>query len=243
MSVFSLLLAFGCAVGLVMVGLRSPARLSLRAVDQGLLALAGALVGGRLGYVAFNWGYFASHAGEIWQVWLGGISGAGTATGFALGVCLAALWSREHLGVLADRLLPLGMALGVSAWLAAWWEGSAYGAQSSAWFSLPALDERGLWSERLPIQLLGALFSLALWAGLDWLQRRKQAMPGRMSALAWLGSCLLLFGLSFLRADPTPLWRGWRLDAWAWLSLAVLGGLGWAVLELRMAAQRRRNGL
>ena len=240
---FSVLLALGSAAGLLWVGLRAPAKLAVRTVDQGLLALLVALAGGRAGYVAVNWGYFAAYPGEIGQVWLGGLSGVGAVYGFVLGLCLAARLGKENLGLLADRLLPLGMALGICAWLAAWWDGSAYGVPAAGWFALPALDERGLWARRFPTQALGAVLTLILWAGLDWLQRLRSAVPGRAVALGLLLCGLLLFGLAFTRADPAPLWRGWRLEAWAALGLAALGLLGWVFVEIRAAILRRKNGL
>jgi prolipoprotein diacylglyceryltransferase len=246
----SLLLALGVVLGLGWCAYHAPARDSLRLTDQGLVALAGALAGGRLGYIAMNWEYFQTRPAETWQVWLGGLSGFGAAYGFVIAIFLIALASGEHPGALADHLLPLGLLLGASAWLAAWWAGDAYGAQIgnlpvAAWLVLPARDESGAWALRWPTQLAGAVLTLALWAVLERLDRRFPALrryfPGSLAALGLLGVGAIFFALAYTRVDPTRFWRGLRLDAWAGLGLIALGLLAGLALRLPFVIHRQSD--
>ena len=239
--IFQLLLVLGVGIGLARVALRAPARQALWLVDQGLLVLLAALVGGRVGYVALNWDYFNLQRAEIVQVWLGGISGLGAAHGFVIGLCLSGLRPGARLGYLADSLAPLGLSLAVSAWLAAWWTGSAYGPFLEAGVGLPARDESGAWAVRFPTQLVGALLTLGLWAGLDMLENKikpARLTPGALAAVGLLGFSFLMVGLSFLRVDPLPVWRGLRVDAWASLGLVAWELLGLAAV---MLTRRRRS--
>lgn len=231
---FSILILFGVILGLGWCSLRVSPKEALRVVDHGLLALLGALAGGRIGYVVGNWAYFQNHFAETWQVWLGGLSGVGAAYGFVLAIAGIAAISGRSLAALADQLYPLGLSLGVVAWLASWWAGSAYGIQAAnlpiaAWFTLPAQDESGAWTLRFPTPLIGALLTLALGASLDRLSRRapsqKPLPSGKRAVWALIGFGAILFGLSFTRVDPTIYWHGWRLDAWAGLGFVVLGSL------------------
>lgn len=234
MTPFSILILFGAIAGLGWCSLRVSPKEALRVVDQGSLALLGALIGARIGYVIGNWAYFQNHLAETWQVWLGGLSGVGAGYGFALAVVGVAVVSGQRLAALADQLYPLGLSLGVVAWLASWWAGSAYGIQAAnlpiaAWLALPAQDESGAWTLRFPTQLIGALLTLALGVNLDRLSRRAPSQrtipPGKRAVWALIGFGAILFGLSFTRVDPTIYWHGWRLDAWAGLGFVVLGSL------------------
>jgi hypothetical protein len=62
-----------------------------------------------------------------------------------------------------------------------------------------------------------------LTIGAFWLLERfgANARPGQLASLGWLSLSLIMFCLSFLRFDPSPLWRGLRLETWA--SLAFIG--------------------
>jgi prolipoprotein diacylglyceryltransferase len=128
--------------------------------------------------------------------------------------------ARLPLGDLADALLPMLIPLLVGAWLGCWLDGCAYGPLTSTWWSIPARDEWGVVEYRLPVQLLGALLSV----GCFWLLEHftKNSRPGWYASLGFLGLSLILFGLSFLRADPALAWRGLRLEAWAGLVFASL---------------------
>ncbi len=231
MSIFSLLLSLGALAGLVMIAVRAPKKLTFRYLDATLGVLLSALVVSRLAYVFTNWEYFRLHAGEIFQVWLGGLSAPGALLGAFLGMLFLRAMGYFFLGPLADGLLPLLGTLSIAAWLGCWSDGTAYGAPSTAWYALPTSDEWGVVAPRLPVQLLGALFSLVLFAGLEqaqtWLRR-----PGLAASLGVLGWACILFSLSFLRADPARIWLGLRLEAWGALTVAGVGLAGLAAVLL-----------
>lgn len=232
MSLFSLLLSLGTLAGLVLIALRAPKKLTFRYLDAALGVLLSALVVSRLAYVVTNWVYFRLHAGEIFQVWLGGLSAPGALLGAFLGMALLRARRTFYLGPLADGLLPLLGTLSIAAWLGCWSDGTAYGAPSSAWYALPAVDEWGALTPRLPVQLIGALLSLLLFIGLEQAQARLRR-PGLAACLGLVGWGVILVGLSFWRADPAQVWMGLRLEAWGASGVAAVGLVGMSALLLR----------
>jgi phosphatidylglycerol:prolipoprotein diacylglycerol transferase len=236
MSLFSLLLSLGALAGLALVALRAPQKLTLRYVDAGLLVLVSALLGSRLVFAFTNWEYFRLHPGEIFQVWLGGLSAPGALLGAFVGMLLLRALRLFFLGPLADGLLPLLGTLSIAAWLGCWSDGTAYGASSTTWVALPAADEWGEVALRLPVQLLGALLALALFAGLEQVRGRLRS-PGLAAILGILGWAFILFGLSFLRADPAQQCLGLRLEAWGALGVAGVGLAGLVGLLLPKKTQ------
>jgi phosphatidylglycerol:prolipoprotein diacylglycerol transferase len=238
----SLLLGLSAALGLAWAAWLSPAGQELRRVDHGLWVLAASLVGGRVGYVAFNWGYYRQQPWQIPAVYLGGLSWPGALCGGLLALALLARLTRQSFGQLADALLPLLAGLSCGAWLACWLNGCAYGPLTSAFWGLPARDEWGSLERRWPTQLLGALLALS-WVGLlIWARGRFTGLsrPGCTAALGLLGLAIQLGGLAFLRADPLPGWCQVRLDAWAaaGLGLAALAGLLISLLQPGPLAQQ-----
>jgi phosphatidylglycerol:prolipoprotein diacylglycerol transferase len=226
---FSLLLAVGIVAGLAWVVFQSPVKQGVHLFDLGMGTLLCALAVSRLGYVAWNWSYFQQHMFDIPQVWLGGLSSAGALLGAWLGLVIQARLVHQSAGELADHLLPLAGMVVLASWLACWLEGSAYGQSvGSAWWGLPAKDESGVFMPRFPTQLLGALITLGLLWVVEKIKKRRKDhkepfLPvGGAASLAWLGLSLEMLGLSFLRADPVPLWQGIRLDTWGSLGLVVL---------------------
>jgi prolipoprotein diacylglyceryltransferase len=222
---FSVIIGLGASLGLGLVVMRAPPQRAASQLNTGLWILLGALIGARAGYVAANWAYFQAHALDIPQVWLGGLSWAGAAAGGLLSLALIALLYRRGLGSLADEMVPLALLLMLSAWLGAWESGTAYGSLlPQVWWAAPTVDEWGAWAMRVPLQPIGALSALVILGLVDRLRSRLR-QPGEAAGLAWLGIALTTFGLSFLRADPAQLWRGWRLDSWAALVLTGLAFL------------------
>ncbi len=259
---FSLIVGLGAALGLAWVARKSPEASALRTFDAGLWALFGGLLGGRIAHTVVAWPYYRAHLLEIPQVWLGGLSGPGAVAGFLFAIGLYAAISGLLLGSLADALLPLALTVVVSAWLGCWLNGAAYGAPASTFGGVPAGDEWGQWTLRWPVQLLGAVLTLLIFWLLDrntlaaisahgsrpasWIRlalRRlaeglQDAAPGTLSRWAFCCLSLEFLFLSFLRADPTYLYRGLRLDTWAWAALTGLsvlvilfGSLPWIKIE------------
>lgn len=239
MGNFSILIGMGVGAGLLWVVWQSAPRQCEHRLNAALWALGGALLGGRAASVALLWPYYQAHPAEIPQVWLGGLDGAGALLGGVLGLLVAASVLRRPLGRLADALLPLLISVSVAAWLACWLDGTAYGPPVSAWWGVPARDEWGEIQRRLPVQLLGAMGTLLL----SWLVERLRARlahSGQAAALGLLGVALILFGLSFLRSDPSLLWGSLRPEAWGAL---ILGGVALIGLLLAAILPEERSGM
>lgn len=224
MNAFSLFVGLGAATGLAWVLHQAPPKEAEATLQCSLATLFGALLGGRLTYVAVHWPYYQEQVVEIPQVWLGGFSGPGALGGALLALFLVAWRNGQPWGKNADGLLPLLSILTVTAWLACWPAGCAYGNPTEAWWGAPVRDEWGASAFRQPVQLLGATASLALFWAVDR-SRKWLTTPGGAASLGLLGLTLVGFGLSFLRADLVPTWRGLRLEAWGWLGLAAIAFL------------------
>ena len=139
-----ILIGLGGTIGLAWIAWRTPAEVRIRYLNTGLLALLGALLSGRILFVLLNWSYFQLHAAEIPLFFLGGFSWVGAYLGGFTSLVLIASLSNHKLGPLSDAVLPLLGTLTVSAWLACWLDGCAYGRPTAAWWGLMAKDEWGL---------------------------------------------------------------------------------------------------
>jgi prolipoprotein diacylglyceryltransferase len=221
LNLFSLLLGLGATLGLAWVAWLGPEKLALRRFDQGIRRLRGAWLGGRLAHMAMGWSYYSEHVPEIPQLWLGGFSGAGALAGGLLALVLLAIFTHQQLGELADIYLPLATVLAISGWLACWLDGCAYGAETIAWWALPARDEWGELLSRVPLQLLAATLTLG-WFWLLDRNRKQLQQAGQATSLALLGMGLIIFLVSFLRVDPSQTWWGWRPETWAGLAFSLL---------------------
>jgi prolipoprotein diacylglyceryltransferase len=191
-------------------------------MNAGLLALLGALVGGRCAYVMIHPAYYTAHWIDALKIWLGGLSWPGGLAGFWLGLVVAALVNRSSLGEMADGLLPLLPPLLAGIWLGDWLSGVAYGAVApGVWWGLPAPDEWGQWSARVPLQVAGAAISVGVCVVVEALRARLKR-AGQAACLTYLGIILTTLGLVSLRADPVPQWNGWRWDI---LVAVILSGI------------------
>jgi len=232
MQPFSLLLGLGALAGLLLVGWRAPQKEMIRYLDAGVFTLFGALLGSRALTVAVNFNYYQTHMGEIYQVWLGGLSGIGALVGGLLAVFILAVWWRMPLGSLADALLPLAGALTITAWMGCWVDGCGYGVPSSAWWAVPARDEWGVLANRIPVQMVGAASTLVIIWLLDRSSKRL-SVHGMSASIGLFGLSAVVFGLSYLRSDPTPIWNGFRLEAWGAIGLMIFSSVAVVVLLLR----------
>ncbi len=232
MQPFSLLIALGVLAGLALIALRAPDKERLHYVDAGIVTLIGALISSRVVAVAVNWAYYVNHPGEIFQVWLGGLSGIGALTGGIITVFIMAAWWKIPFGALADAMLPLAGTVTVAAWMGCWVDSCSYGLPSTAWWAMPARDEWGIRTNRIPVQFLGALLTLILIWGIDQIVDH-HTTHGMRAALGLLGVSAVIFGLSYVRIDPIQVWNGLRLDAWGALGLMIFSSIAVVVLLLR----------
>jgi prolipoprotein diacylglyceryltransferase len=246
---FSLILGMATTFGLAWVAVRAAltgdSSRALQQINAGLWAGFGALVAGRLTFVLLQWAYFQDHLAQSLQVFRGGLSWPGALVGGLLALSLYARITAQtrnttqshtafrRFNTLADDLLPLAGTLAVGVWLGCWLDGAAYGPLASDFppplniLGLPARDEWGLISIRIPVQLTGALVTLVLLWILDRYRkaRRSKTKPGAAASLGLLGFGLEMFLLSTLRSDPGLFWAGLRADAWAALAFLLAGGI------------------
>lgn len=179
----------------------------------GLSALIGSVLGGRIGYLAVNWGYFQSNLEELFQLPLGGYSWPGALIGALLGSAAAAFFLHLPIRSLSDHLFPLFGATILAVWMGCWLDGCAYGQPTSGWFSVPAVDEWGNLTLRWPLQATGGILTLLTLILFDRL-RLAILRPGGAASLGWIGLTAQLWWTSTLRADPGPIWNGIRMDTW-----------------------------
>jgi prolipoprotein diacylglyceryltransferase len=99
------------------------------------------------------------------------------------------------------------------------------------WWALPGRDEWGVLTTRVPVQLIGATLTLVFIWLLDWASNRFP-IPGLMAAIGLFSLSAVIFALSFLRADPTPMWNSLRLEAWGAMGLMIFSIFAVVVLLL-----------
>ncbi len=226
LNLFAIIIGLGATAGLASATWKArDLRETSSMVTATLILLAGGLVGGRIGFGVINWPYFQAHLWELPQIWLGGFSGPGAIAGMLLTIPVGARLMRLRFSTFIGWLFPLLPPVAVSAWLACWVTGVAYGSPvTSSFIALLARDEWGVYLGRFPLQLVGALLSLVLFALIEsWSGLNRQ--PWRKFSLGVLAAVLPATGLSFLRADSTPLWAGLRPDTWGFLCLSLVAFL------------------
>ena len=222
---FPTIIAFGVGLGLLwsIWPVAEIPVLSRIRLNAGMITLAGALSGGRVGAVLLNWSYYQQHWTEIIQVWLGGLSWIGAFTGGILALWIAARIYKHPVLKLADDLLPLFTSLTTSAWLACWVTGYAYGVETQAWWGLPTRDEWGLISDRWPTQLTGSLATLGFHWFVEVMKARGRVRtPGLAANLLVASFSVVLLAISPFRADPRPIWRGIPLEIWFSIGILAL---------------------
>lgn len=233
----------GATLGLLQVARGAQPQHAQRLLDFALLTLLGALLGARAFYVALHSVYYTAHPGEAVQIWQGGYAWPGAAAGAIVVLALIALVKRRPLALLADGLAPLLGPLAIGLWLGCWQAGVAYGqALPNGSLGIPTVDEAGVVSVRLPLQMLCALGLLVyLWLadrGLVALAGRSHH-PGLKAPLFSLGLGLDLLAAALLRADPVPNWGSLSVDTWCALGLIALSLLGLAVALVKVNGHSR----
>lgn len=240
MQPFSMLLGLGALFGLLLTVWQAPKKEASRYLDAGLWTLFGALVGSRALAVMVNFSYYQSHPGEIAQVWLGGLSGIGALAGGLITILILAVWWDMPVGKLADALLPLAGSLAITAWLGCWIDRCGYGMVSGSWWALPGRDEWGVIANRVPVQLMGAVFTLAIIWLLGWVYKHI-SIHGLISAIGLFGLSSVIFCLSYLRDDPMPVWKGLRIDAWGAVLFMIISLIWLAIVILRWKSREKEK--
>ncbi len=208
---YTIFIGLGIAAGLGVTAVRAR-RLPLPDwFDAALAGLSGGLIGGRAGFVISQGAYFAERPSAIWQLWQGGYTYHGALFGALLGLALWCIWQKRRFAAYADLFAP-GIALGQAfGWLACWFQGCAYGKETTLGFLATAVpDEYGLFAVRYATQLLGLAWALIVFAF-----ALLTASRWRSGQLFWATLALLSLGyaaLGLLRGDPVLFFGSMRLD-------------------------------
>jgi len=235
---YSFLIALGAALGLLQIYRHSSPKESSRAVDAGLISMAGALLGARLAFVLMHFSYYQDHLLETLQLWQGGLDTFGAIAGGLITAAILSIVWKNSFFLVTDLAVPLIPPLAIFAVLGSWQAGAAYGAAipEGAWWGVKALDESGAYLSRFPLQLVTAL-ALLLYYGFLEIRPPLFWNYGSKTICYLAGLAAVLTLTSFLRADPAPVYGRMRLDTW--LNLAVLA----ACIPAWIYIHRRRTGL
>lgn len=232
-SVYPFVFTLGVVAGLLWLTIGDQPTKRDSRLDAGLSALAGGVLGARVGYVVTHLTYFTERPVEALWFSQGGLSWVGGLLGALAGLSVFALVTHQPLRPLADALaLPAAM-MSVAAWAGCLFDGCAYGRRTQAGpFAPPAPDIFGWFAPRWPTQAVGLLVGLVGTGLIYWLLGQRAA-PGVAASLsiAWIAAGAL--GLAFTRGDPSPLLWGIRLDALAAAAILVLSFIAWGVCSLR----------
>jgi phosphatidylglycerol:prolipoprotein diacylglycerol transferase len=234
---FPLALTVGALAGLLWVGwilptLRSSAaeRAALLSpethVDVWFVAFLSGLVVARFGFVLVHWSYYGSRPLEMLAFWEGGLSWIGGAIGAMVGLALYTRFARRPFWPLADSLAMPAALISLTSWLGCMVAGCAYGRRvQTGWLIKIAAEPSGVSTPRWPTQIAGAIYSLAIVVVFYFLSKRHVKSGVRACLSLTLISAGAL-ALSFLRADPTGLLAGLRLDTLGSALLLVVASVG-----------------
>ena len=229
---YQVILVIGCVLGTAIALLRGrQRRLPLATVaDAALAAGVAGLLLGRGVHVGLNWIYFRDHLGEAARVWRGGLSAPGVLVGAVVGVLALCRWRRTDPRPILDAMAPGAATVALAAWAACLAAGCAWGievwpGQDLLWHLRAELpDLYGVRAPRLPVQILGIVWSAGLLAT-TWLAARW----GRPFPLWLTLHAAGDFGLRFLRGDVTPVIAGLDLAQVVDLALVLLGLVLWTM--------------
>ncbi|HET6443832.1 MAG TPA: prolipoprotein diacylglyceryl transferase family protein [candidate division Zixibacteria bacterium] len=204
-------LGIGACIGLAAWLTRDNKYLRSRWINGILFASIIAIVGGRIVFVLTQWSYYSEEPGDIWLIWRGGLSYHGL-----LITGLAALWAwskwrkltlREVAGMLAILLALMS----VFGWLACWFEGCAFGKETSiSLLSGDLPDSFSVYSIRYQTQLMGMILSATVLVVILALRNRLRPLQ-----LFWLTIGLLAASrltITLFRGDQAPMIGAIRMD-------------------------------
>ena len=240
---YTILLDLGLILGLVLTYFEGKRQIKdgTLALDLGLWAVIGGVVGGRIGYVLANWRVFSEDWVSALRIWEGGLSFHGAFVGGLLVMVLfGQLRQRGERPVsfweLADVVTP-GLALGIAfGWAACLMGGCAYGVLGEGFGYAILPDIYGVDASRFVTQGVGLAFSLVLFAGI-WLLRGHWPFAGASFLMYVLLYFSGQFFLEFTRGDEAIYLGPLRLAQWLNLAFALAAAAG--LLLLWWQATRR----
>ncbi|MFK7801165.1 MAG: prolipoprotein diacylglyceryl transferase family protein [Anaerolineae bacterium] len=180
--------------------------------------LAAGVVGllcGRLQFVWQNGEWFSEQSAERWNLLQGGFGYAGVILGGLIGLFLWSLITRFPLKSTWIMLASVMSLLYFTGWLACWFDGCGYGANTFInWYAAPLPDNFGLITVRYRTQLAGMLLSIVVSL---WLAYRHYIVEKRIQQAAMFWLLLGLFSAGRIaiyqfQGDDVPQFGQFRAD-------------------------------
>ena len=209
--------------------------------DMLFYGVLGVVLGGRLGYVLFyKPAYYASHLGEVFAVWKGGMSFHGGLLGVIAAMAIFGLMRKRGFFEVADLIapcVPTGLACGR---LGNFINGELWGRPAPAdlpWAMVfPQANDGGI--ARHPSQVYQFLGEGVFLFLLLWFYGRKPRATGQISGLFMMGYGAQRFVTEFFREPDDFLGlRALGLSQGQWLSLPMIA----AGLAIFLWATRRNE--
>ena len=195
-------------------------------IDFILIAFPLAIVGARLYYVIFEWGYYSQHLGEIFAIWNGGIAIYG---GLLTGALVLYLFSRRRLIEPIDFLDIAAPSVMIAQSIGRWgnfFNQEAYGAAVKSLNYLPSFIRDQMYidsSYRQPTFLYESSWNLLGFLLILILRRKPQFLrQGEITAfyLIWYGFGRMI--IEGMRTDSL-MFAGLRVSQWLSMILILVG--------------------
>ena len=195
-------------------------------IDFILVAFPLAIVGARLYYVTFEWGYYSQHLGEIFAIWNGGIAIYG---GLLTGALVLYLFSRRRLIEPIDFLDIAAPSVMIAQSIGRWgnfFNQEAYGAAVKSLNYLPSFIRDQMYidgSYRQPTFLYESIWNLLGFLLILILRRKPQFLrQGEVTAfyLIWYGFGRMI--IEGMRTDSL-MFAGLRVSQWLSMILILVG--------------------
>ena len=195
-------------------------------IDFILIAFPLAIVGARLYYVVFEWGYYSQHLGEIFAIWNGGIAIYG---GLLTGALVLYLFSRRRLIEPIDFLDIAAPSVMIAQSIGRWgnfFNQEAYGAAVKSLNYLPSFIRDQMYIDgryRQPTFLYESSWNLLGFLLILILRRKPQFLrQGEVTAfyLIWYGFGRMI--IEGMRTDSL-MFAGLRVSQWLSMILILVG--------------------
>ena len=195
-------------------------------IDFILIAFPLAIVGARLYYVFFEWGYYSQHLGEIFAIWNGGIAIYG---GLLTGALVLYLFSRRRLIEPIDFLDIAAPSVMIAQSIGRWgnfFNQEAYGTAVKSLNYLPSFIRDQMYidgSYRQPTFLYESIWNLLGFLLILILRRKPQFLrQGEITAfyLIWYGFGRMI--IEGMRTDSL-MFAGLRVSQWLSMILILVG--------------------
>ena len=132
--------------------------------DTAVFVLVFAWLGARVGFIWANWDFFQAEPNQLYKLWNGGHSYYGALVTGLLALLLWCVLKKRPFAQVAALFAPAFILVQAGGWLACYYEGCAYGAESFLGpFSANLPDTFGVFAVRYQTQLIGFFLSLLLF--------------------------------------------------------------------------------